>query len=352
MIYPNLKRRLSGVTTSLLRLIPVLREAGCRVAALGPGIPPDVARLRWRDLPRLWKRPPERAWRVWHARRNVEMALGLVLRDILRMPIRIVFTSASQREHSWTTRFFLRRMDRVIATSAKTQAYLSVPATVVIHGIDLARFHPAEDKAAAKAAVGLDAAHLHVGCFGRIRHMKGTGRFVDSLIPLLGERPDWRAVIAGRATAQHREFLDRLSRQVREAGLGDRFLFVGEHSDIERWYRALDLFAAPQRWEGFGLTPLEAMATALPVVATDVGAFAEFVEDGVTGALVPNSDEGDPFGAALRRYMDDEMRRREAGANGRRRVEAGFSLEREAAALAAIYDDMAPRLPVSGRAAA
>lgn len=341
MLYPNFKRRLSGVTTSLLRLIPEIRDRGIDVVATGWGLPPDVARLDINDLPKMWSPPTNRRWRIWHARRNIEMAGGLILRDILRVPIRIVFTSSSQRDHQAPTKWMLRRVDRVIATSAKTDAYLEVEADIVPHGIDVARFTPPADKRSAKAAMGLDTNFRYVGCFGRIREKKGTGRFVGSLIPLLRERREWRAVIAGRITAQHREFADALRDDIDAAGLTDRFLFVGEHDDIERWYQALDLFAAPQKWEGFGLTPLEAMATGVPVIASDVGAFADLVENGRTGQLVENADD-DGFRSALATYMDDASLRDASGVRARERAVKMFSLAREAAALAAIYDEMAP----------
>src|SRR5690606_36056809 len=135
--------------------------------------------------------------RVWHARRNPEMLAGLILRDVLRAPLKLVFTSASQRDHTRWTRMLIRRMDEVIATSRKTAAYLEVPATVVMHGIDLDRFHPAPDRAQAARALGLDPARLYAGCFGRVRRQKGTDLFVDAMIALLPRHPNWSAIVAG-----------------------------------------------------------------------------------------------------------------------------------------------------------
>ncbi len=112
------------------------------------------------------------------------------------------------------------------------------------------------------------------------------------MIALLPCRPDWGAIVAGRATGPHLAFESELKERVAKAGLADRILFVGEHTNIPDWYRALDLFVAPQRWEGFGLTPLEAMATGVPVVATDVGAFSELVTGGSeeTGLIIAADD--------------------------------------------------------------
>lgn len=336
VIAPNLKRRLSGVTSTIIQLVP-LQAQMIEIATTGPGLPDNLPKVRWWQVPALLKRPKDGKPRVWHARRNTEMLAGLILRDIFRAPLKLLFTSASQREHTSWTRFLISRMDGVIATSAKTARYLKVPNTVVLHGIDTDRFAPPADRGEAARAVGLEAGRLYVGCFGRVRHQKGTDLFVDAMLELLPQHPDWSAVIAGRATAQHKAFEDELKRKVASAGLSERILFVGEHRDIERWYRALSLFVAPQRWEGFGLTPLEAMACGSPVVAADVGAFSELLDDGVTGTIVPVDDLG-AMKAAIKAYMADQARLAAAGAKARGHVMDRFRLIGEAQTLVKIYD--------------
>ncbi|WP_275783826.1 glycosyltransferase family 4 protein [Pararhizobium gei] len=339
IIAPNFKRRLSGVTSTIIQLVPVQRALGQKVAALGPGLPAALPHIGYLALLRLWDRPSARKRRIWHARRNVEMLPAILLRDLLRMPLKIVFTSASQRRHSAWTKFLIRRMDAVIATSSRTAGYLEVPSTTIPHGIDAGRFFPAADKRASKAALGLPADRKIAGCFGRVRHQKGTDLFVDSMIALLPHRPDWIAIIAGRATGPHLAFENGLKERVRQAGLSDRILFVGEHTNIPDWYRALDLFVAPQRWEGFGLTPLEAMATRVPVVATDVGAFSELLTTGSdeTGLLIAANSLPSMVEAAAS-LMDDPDRAARAGERGLARAIARFSIEGEASRIGAVYD--------------
>jgi len=339
VIAPNFKRRLSGVTSTIIQLIPIQRALGEKIAVLGPGLPDTLPSIRFRDLLRLWSAPDGRPCRVWHARRNVEMLPAIVLRDLLGMKLKIVFTSASQRRHTGWSKFLISRMDAVIATSGKTAAYLEVPNTVILHGIDTKRFQPPVDAAAAKSALGLDPAQKYVGCFGRVRKQKGTDLFVDSMIALLPCRPGWSAVVAGRATGPHVAFENELKERVAKAGLTDRIRFVGEHTNIPDWYRALDLFVAPQRWEGFGLTPLEAMATGVPVVATDVGAFSELVVVGEqeTGTIIA-ADDLQAMVEATAGFMDDDRRRALAGANGLGLTCASFAIEGEARAINAVYE--------------
>ena len=342
VIAPHFKRRLSGVTTTMIQLVPEqarqLAERGFGIATIGPGLPPQLPRMRRRSLLGLWQAPVGTKRRVWHARRNIEMLPGIVLRDILRAPLALLFTSASQREHTAWTRWLIGRMDRVVATSERGRSYLRVPADVVMHGIDLDRFQPPDNRATLRRELGLLPGRRYVGCFGRIRERKGTGDFVDAMLRVLPDRPDWTAVIAGRATAEHAAFERDLRERARSARLEDRIAFVGEHADIHRWHAVLDLFVAPQRWEGFGMTPLEAMASGVPVVATDVGAFSELLTPR-TGTIVP-PDNVPALAEATAALMDDEEGRREAAAAARAHVEDRFGIGREAAALCKIYAEM------------
>ncbi len=332
VIAPNLKRRLSGVTATIARLVPVqAREIG--IVATGPGLPADVPHL---PLWRVATLPRDR-WRVWHARRNTEMLLGLVLRHVMRRRFRLMFTSASQRTHTAYSRWLIHRMDAVVATSRRSADYLDVPATVILHGIDTSTFSPAADRLALRARLGLPEGRL-IGCYGRIREQKGTGDFVAAMLRLLPRHPGTTALVMGRATEAHGGYLDALKQRVELAGLASRILFLPEVSvdAMPDWYRVLDLYIAPQRWEGFGLTPLESMACGTPVVATRVGAFDELVDPGVTGVLVEPGDPASLAEAAAQLLFDapalDAMRDA-----ARRHVQTRFRIGQEAQALIAIY---------------
>ncbi len=334
VIAPNLKRRLSGVTATIARLVPI-QARSIAIRATGPGLPADVPHLPLLRAAILPRGVP----RVWHARRNTEMLAGLALRVLLRRDLRLLFTSASQRHHSRYTRWLVARMDRVVATSARSAAFLARPSDIVHHGIDTAMFRPG-DRDAARARLGLPEGVL-VGCYGRVRAQKGTDLFVSALLALHARHPGATGVILGRATGGHRAFERDLRARVAAAGAPPRIVFAGEVpvDAMPDWYRALDLFVAPQRWEGFGLTPLEAMACGVPVVATGAGAFDEMVVDGETGLLVPR-DDPDALTAAVDAALSDLERLARWGAAGRARVEAAFDLEVEAARLVAIYTEM------------
>jgi mannosyltransferase len=335
VIATNFKRRLSGVTSTIVQLIPKQIELGCHIVSLGPGLPDHLPKLPWSRLPGLWSRPRRHRVRVWHARRNNEMLIGLLLRFVLRMPLKLLFTSAAQRRHTAYTRFLIRRMDAVIATSARSGSFLQVPHTVVQHGVDLQLFHPPEVPDDRITATGLPGRYL-VGCFGRVRHQKGTDLFVKAMIELLPQFPDWTAVVCGRVTAEHRGFGEELTRAVDAAGLSDRIRFLGEVDDIRPWYRRATLYVAPSRNEGFGLTPLEAMASQTAVVTSDAGAYAEMVVPGETGTVVPAGD-GNALTKAIEAYLADPEGALRHGENAVRHVRSEFALEKEATAIGDVY---------------
>lgn len=334
VIAPNLKRRLSGVTATVVRLVPVqARQIG--IVATGPGLPPEVPHVPLWRLPFLRRRP-----RVWHARRNTEMLAGLILKHVFGMELRLIFTSASQRRHSGYTRWLIGQMDRIVATSSRTASYLERPSSVIMHGINTGMFHPASDRGLLRKQLGLPQEGLLIGCYGRIRAQKGTDAFVDAMIAALSGRPGVAAVVMGRAVGKHETCLEGLKEKVAQAGLTDRILFAPEVrvDAMADWYRVLDLYIAPQRREGFGLTPIEAMACGVPVVATRVGAFEDIVTP-ETGALV---DPGDPqaLAAAAALFLDDPIRLAAAGQAARHRAETAFPIAREAEALIAIYREL------------
>nr|WP_217356840.1 glycosyltransferase family 4 protein [Ruegeria arenilitoris] len=326
---------MSGVTATIARLVP-LQAQWIDIAATGPGLPSDIPHIPLGRLPFLSRK----TLRVWHARRNTEMLLGLILRDLLRLRLKLLFTSASQRAHTGYTKWLIGKMDAVVATSRKTAGYLERDAQVIMHGINLQDFTPPADKAGLRTQMGLPDGLL-LGCYGRIRHQKGTDAFVDAMIDLCGQVPDVHGIVMGRATEKHSAFLTELKDKVAQAGLSDRILFKPEVTvdKIAQWYQVLDLFIAPQRWEGFGLTPLEAMACGVPVVATDVGAFSEIVTDPTLGRVVAPGDIPALAAAAAEMLADRDSLAR-AGKAARAHVERNFDINGEAQALVALYQQL------------
>ncbi len=336
-VAPSFHWRYSGVTSTIIDLIPrQAREAP--IAALGPNLPAEVPQVRLRDvLLRGWSPPAGYRSRIWHARRNTDMLAGVVLKSILRQPWKLVFTSAGRRRHSAYTRWLIRRMDALIATSEGAAGFLEQPATVIHHGVDTERYFAAADRLAEWRAAGLPGS-FGVGAFGRIRPQKGTDLLVEAMIRVLPKYPDAALVLTGLVTPEFEKFKAGLEARIAAAGLDRRILFLGERprEEMPAWFRRVSLYVAPMRHEGFGLTPLEAMASGAAVVATRTGAASALVADGETGFLVEPGDL-EALVAAIERLVADRALAEAMGRRGRLKAVREHAIEGEARRITAVY---------------
>src|SRR3981189_2943412 len=141
LIVPNLHRRYSGVTATNRMVAPKLAKM-FHAAWLGPDAPDGIARMGTLDLVKLWR---SRTPLIWHARRNNEMIVGVLLRS-LGWPLKLGVPSAAQRHHSWITRWLIRRMDAIIATNDISASFLQREATVIPHGVDTDRYATASQR--------------------------------------------------------------------------------------------------------------------------------------------------------------------------------------------------------------
>lgn len=336
VIAPNLKRRYSGVSSTVFRLVP-LQAQKISIATTGPVLPEDVPQFPLSKLLFMSRSGPSGP-RIWHSRRNIEMLVGVTLKVLFRKRLKLLFTSAAQRRRGEYSRWLIRKMDAVIAASGKANSYLEKPATVILHGIDADAFSPTTDRQALRLELGLDPDALIVGCFGRIRQQKGTDLFVEAMIELLPKYPDAHGIIMGGVTREQQGFVDELVSRIEAAGLSERLRILPEDKGftIAPWFQASDIYVAPQRWEGFGLTPLEAMSCGVPVVATRAGAFEDLVVPGETGFLVPIKDLQQLTEATDKMMKDAGMRQSMAEAS-RKKVLDHHQIEQEADAINAVY---------------
>jgi mannosyltransferase len=257
----NLKHRYTGVSATVNALVPLqLRQ--WPMAYCGTPLSNGVPGMTLRQAIRLSHKPPTgRAFRIWHVRRDPEMMAGLWARDVLRLPVKLVFTSAAQHLHGLFPRWLISRMDAVISTTPLAASFVPNTTAVVPHGIDLSRFSPPADKLSAWASSGLPGQY-GIGVFGRVRPDKGSDVFVHAMLQALPQLPGCTAVIAGLAQPQYQAYQQDLQRQIDAAGLHDRVVFLGEvpAGQVHQWYQRCLLCVACPRYEPFGLTPFEAAA--------------------------------------------------------------------------------------------
>ena len=336
VIVPNFKIRLSGVTSTITALLPIQSKL-ISVRATGPGLPKDLPCISLIKLIFLSRSIS----RVWHARRNTEMLVGILLKTFFRCNLKLMFTSASQRNHTSFTKCLIRQMDHVIATSLAGQSYLDVPSTVIMHGIDTEYFSPCKNKEILRDILGLPN-NILIGCIGRIRPSKGTDIFLNAAVKVLKSNKNITFLIIGRATKKFIIYKDRLVKKVNDLGLEKNILFLEEVSwrEIAKYYGSLDLFVAPQRHEGFGLTPSEAMASGVPVIAfKDVGAFNEQIIDKKTGLIIENKCSDD-LADAIEKLIINWKRVLYFSKNARRHVQKNFNIVNEAKELVKVYREL------------
>lgn len=336
LIVPNLKKRFSGITSTVLQVLPEMEEEA-EIRIVGNPLP-GASNPTW-SLGKLFRETgPRNPVHIFHARRNNEMILGLIFKQLLRRNLKLVFTSVAQRHHTWLTRFLYRRMDLLLSTSERSASYLEIPPRAIIpHGTDIDRYRPAEDKLRAWEETGLPGKY-GIGIFGRVRPQKGHREWVEALCRILPDHPDYTAVIIGETTPKHLPFQEGLQKMVSDQGLEGRFRWLGQRpfSELPYWFQRMSLVGAVPHNEGFGLTCLEAMASGVPVLATQTGGFEMVIRPETDGYIVPCRNAV-AITEVLKKALPDPDHLHEMGREARKRIEEAFTAEREAESLLAQY---------------
>jgi glycosyltransferase involved in cell wall biosynthesis len=246
--------------------------------------------------------------------------------------IPLVWQVHQQLPQRWTDWLLRRLATHIVFVAANNQRRFNgaaLPSSSVIHnGVDLSRFYPARRKAGGAVTIG----------------------FVSNLVDR--KRPSWLVRAAGRL---RRDGLDikvllagndftggakaeELQALAEHEGLGGRYSYIGQRSDVPDVLRSLDILVLPSErdMEAFPRIVVEAMACGVPVLATRVAGIPEAVVDGETGTLV-DPDDFEAFVAALGRLATDSELRSRYGAAAVARCGALFSMEANAAAISQVY---------------
>lgn len=187
------------------------------------------------------------------------------------------------------------------------------------------------DRDEARAHLGFATDDVVLGTVGNLNPQKGHAWLLRAAARVRTARPNVKVLLVGASHDTHRAHERTLHRLSVELGLavGYDAVFAGALADVRPALAAMDIFVLPSvpRSEGAPTVILEAMLMGLAVIATDVGAVREVVEDSVTGYVVPPEDPQAIAKAALRLLRDDDLRAR-MGRAGRKRAVERFSVER------------------------
>jgi glycosyltransferase involved in cell wall biosynthesis len=278
----------------------------------------DLHRWPTDELRRIAALVEARAIDVVHTHMSRAHFFGVLLKWF--SPVAVVATAHNRRiQPHWMFN------DGVIAVSAAVARFqrrynrVAARRLHVIHPfVEVTRFVPPapEARRQVRAALGLADAALAIGAVGSVFREKGLVELVRALAAVRQSVPEACLVIVGDGPT---DYVARVVAESHRLGQAAHVTFTGWRADVPEIMGALDLLAITSAEESFSLVAAEAMATGLPVVASQVGGIAELVVDGTTGVLVPADGHHDLVKAIVQ-LLGDRERRRAFGLAGRART--------------------------------
>jgi glycosyltransferase involved in cell wall biosynthesis len=211
------------------------------------------------------------------------------------------------------------------------------------NGVDLGRFQPPrspDERARARQALGVPGDAVVVGTVGRLVWQKGFRELFEAARLLAARRPQVRFVVVGPTDPAKADALD--DDDLAEARRSGNVVFTGGRDDVDQLYAGFDLFVLPSYREGFPRSAMEAAASGLPVIATDIRGCRQAVDHEVTGLLVPLRDAS-ALADAVTRLADSEADRRRMGEAAAAKARAEFDDRAVVATTLAVYERVLAR---------
>jgi glycosyltransferase involved in cell wall biosynthesis len=226
---------------------------------------------------------------------------------------------------------FIAVSDKVEKAMVQTIGPIQDKITVICNGVDVKRYPEPVDKVRVRSQLKLKANARLVSVVATLKEQKGHRYLMEAMTSIVPRYPDLHILFIGDG-----ELREELQAQVQRLNLDDHVHFLGNRSDVPELLAASDLFVLPSLWEGLPMALLEAMATGLPIVATEVSGTVQAMVPNETGILVPPGD-AQRLVKAIEQVLSDPARAQEMGAAARRRVEAEFSAQEQADEHLALY---------------
>jgi glycosyltransferase involved in cell wall biosynthesis len=211
------------------------------------------------------------------------------------------------------------------------------------NGIDMSRFvlpSGADDVAQARTTLGVAPGQVVVGIVGRLVWQKGFRDLFSAAARVRQSHPEVVVVVVGPSDPDKADALGPDDITAAEA-VGN-VTFLGGRGDVDRLYHGFDIFVLPSYREGFPRSAMEAAASGVPVVATDIRGCRQVVDHGVTGLLVPVHDPG-ALASAIGELAGDAARRAAMGRAARAKAEAEFDDRRVVDITLAVYQRLLDR---------
>lgn len=238
-------------------------------------------------------------------------------------------------------------VDRYVAVSRDLEGWLVNYIHVgghkvrqIYNGVDQVRFSPrADDRRPAALPEGfLPDDGLLIGTVGRLAQVKDQASLLQAFARLRQQSDEYRRRLRLLLVGDGPLFQD-LRQMAEELGIADEVWMPGDRKDIPELLRSMDLFVLPSLAEGISNTILEAMASGLPVVATQTGGTPELIEPGDNGFLVTVGDSV-ALAERLGYLVDNQDELARMGRAGRERVERYFNWDTTVESYLSVYDDV------------
>ena len=301
---------------------------------------------------RMAKAVKQRRIQVMHAHQYTPFFYAALAKPLCLFDFKLVLTEHGRHypDHVSPVRRMVNRLvldkfaDAVTACChfsaeglSRTDGFAGNRIEIVENGIEVDRYGPAPDKAAAKRAVGLPDDRRYVVHVARHHPVKDQATLLRGFALVAPKLPGVELLMVGDGPL--RRDLESLAA---ELGIADRVRFLGIRSDIADVMKAADVFALTSVSEAASLTLLEAMASGLPVVATNVGGNMELARPDREGLLFPRADAAG-CADALRRLFDEPELAARLGASGRARALERYQLGRTVEEYFALYRRLCPK---------
>jgi L-malate glycosyltransferase len=201
------------------------------------------------------------------------------------------------------------------------------------NGVDLTRVKTTSSGAHLRKQLGISSSEFVIGSVGRLTQVKGLEYLIRAVAKNRGPQ-EKKLVIVGDGPL--RPALEGLAREV---GVSGNVLFLGARNDVYDLMGVFDVLALPSLHEGVPMVLLEAMAMAVPIIASRVGGIPEIFDD-EQGALLVQARDVDVLADAIETMVNDEVLRNWLRKAARARVESHFSIERTAVLTGNLYCEL------------
>jgi glycosyltransferase involved in cell wall biosynthesis len=347
LVLDQFPKTLGGGERIVLNLAALLPKYGYRASILTFSVHPDSVALKSRPCP-IYVLPLQRTYDLTALRAAFELRRFLRLQQV--QIVQTFFESSDlwagfvtkamskakliwsrrdmgilrTRKHHIAYRLLASAPDAVFAVSEQVRQHCievdridPTRVQTIYNGLNLADWNTVSRPPGARS-------EILITTVGNIRRVKGHDVFIKAAASIVPRFSKVSFSIAGEVLEP--DYFAELQTLIRDLNLSNRFDFVGGITNLREHLSMADIFVLPSRSEGFSNAIVEAMAAALPVVATNVGGNAEAVKDGVSGFVVP-SDDPAALSAAITRLLSDPSLAKAMGEAGKDLVAQNFTAE-------------------------